>query len=193
MGSKISVNSLITCVIPHSYPICEKNWGRYGSASQTLFFTFCHEDIPYSCLCLWSCDTEPAPFSLILIDKLMGDADLLILHVNVWPRKPYDFTTSAGWLSRSWLPALGNTRYKHCCHVQKGGDCLKTQKAILKVEDNTQFGTGGKNKVVSSSNSISCKNTKVENDNQSKLVFGQSGGAICTLFGVLYKGTPAVL
>lgn len=66
-----------------------------------------------------------------------------------------------------------------------GGECPKTQKSILKVEDNSQYGTIVNNTVVSENNFAEYSSTKVENDDQSKIVFGQPGGELATFHIVL--------
>lgn len=54
------------------------------------------------------------------------------------------------------------------------GDCPKTKRSVLKVEDKKLFIAINKNKVASRNDFKSCTDTKVENYDQSKLVFGRS-------------------
>ena len=72
---------------------------------------------------------------------------------------------------------------KNDCRPQKirvfgrsGGGCPKTQKSILKVEDSSQYITTNNNKVVQGNDFMLHSDTKVGNDDQQKLVFGQSVG-----------------
>ena len=57
-----------------------------------------------------------------------------------------------------------------------GGDCPKTQKSILKVEDNILNMVVNKNKVNASNDFDISLAVKVENDGRSDTVFGQPGG-----------------
>ena len=59
-----------------------------------------------------------------------------------------------------------------------GGDRPKTQKSILKVEDSIQYTTIERDNVVPENNLVIHSNVKVENDDQSKLVFRQPAGGI---------------
>ena len=59
-----------------------------------------------------------------------------------------------------------------------GGDRPKTQKSILKVEDSIQYTTIERDNVVPENNLVIHSNVKVENDDQSKLVFRQPGGGV---------------
>lgn len=56
------------------------------------------------------------------------------------------------------------------------GERPKTKKTILKVENNIQYTTIERDNVVSENNLVIHSNVKVENDDQSKLVFGQPEG-----------------
>lgn len=69
----------------------------------------------------------------------------------------------------------------HCGYMTietKWGDCPKTQKSILKVEDSAQYTTIVNKTVVSENDFVEHSNTKVENDNQSKIVFGRPMGGV---------------
>ena len=70
---------------------------------------------------------------------------------------------------------------------QTGGDCPKTQKSILKVEDTTQDTTIEKQEMVSENDFVVHSDIKVENEDRSKLVFGQPGGGDCPKTRVVKK------
>ena len=63
-----------------------------------------------------------------------------------------------------------------CEEENRGGDCPKTQKSILKVEGNDRFFSVNKNKVVLGDDFVVYIDAKVDNCDQLKLVFGQSEG-----------------
>ncbi len=60
----------------------------------------------------------------------------------------------------------------------KRGDRPKTQKSILKVVDNTKYVPLEESIVVSENDFSVCLDIKVENDDQSKIVFGQPKGGL---------------
>ena len=69
-----------------------------------------------------------------------------------------------------------NTRPINERNVSSRGDRPKTQKSILKVEDSIQYTTIERDNVVPENNLVIHSNVKVENDDQSKLVFRQPEG-----------------
>lgn len=58
------------------------------------------------------------------------------------------------------------------------GGCPKTPKSALEVEDNLQYSTKSKSKVVLDNNFFCLFRHKVENNDQSKMVFGQAEGGL---------------
>ncbi len=66
-----------------------------------------------------------------------------------------------------------------------GGDCPKTQKSNLKVADSTIYASVENNIVVSEKDFFAHSGIKVENDGQSEIVFGHSGGVLSELDSIL--------
>ncbi len=93
----------------------------------------------------------------------------------------------ATWRNR-FLDALPALREIETSAPEKleGGDCLKTQKLILKVVDSIKYVSEKQNTVVPENDFLVHSGIKMENDDQSELVFGRSGGIQL----VLYAGIP---
>lgn len=92
-------------------------------------------------------------------------------------RTDSSFVEDEGWHKASAAYSDFLRRHKNM-HIFSGdwGDCPKTQKSILKVEDTTQDTTIEKQEMVSENDFVVHSDIKVENEDRSKLVFGQPEG-----------------
>ena len=69
--------------------------------------------------------------------------------------------------------------------MKERGDRPKTKNSILKVEDNIQYTTIKRNNMVLENDLTVRSGIKVENDDQSKIVFGRAEGGALWIFGIV--------
>lgn len=125
------------------------------------------------------------PVILVLIKKtgkyfcIIGSVIIVIIWLLYYFMYPQHSQNNLLYCLPLFILGITVSLMSHDKQIGLGGDCPKTQKSFLKVEDGNQYEATNSSEVVAGNNHMVCSDIKVENEDRSKLVFGQSvGGGI---------------